>query len=362
MVLVLTLVLHFTMINTNTVLADENYESIITELIKLENDNNWDRYPDLWCDEQRDIFENLFIDDEFVESQNGILCVDTATINDIKEIEYKEIDGWNLVNDSDKYENIKYYVVEIDYKLKHEQFGFEEGINYRLIALGKENNDIKVLAVSEAPGSIVSNHFIKTNANNNTRAFNPGYSYDVAFNKKLPKSIKVYVSDEKTIYDISLTMYVKRVLPNEMVIYTSPIEALKAQVICIQQYAVWNTVYYSKYPNGGYNVMDTQSDQVYNYMYDQLEIEPRKKVDDAYAAVSTICMITKSNLALFESGYVKNKTYDTTPNIGKMYQDGAVKLANEGRKFNEILSGYYNNRVLHFGGNIEKIKFTACYK
>lgn len=360
--LAIAFVFKITMLNTNIVWANEDYEDIIRELIELENENKWKEYSSIWCESQRVIFENLFSDEDYINEKNGIMCVDSANIKEINELPENMKEDINIIDNNGIYTDIKYYFVEIDYSLNHEQFGFNEGINYRLIAVGKENSKVKILAVSEAPDKMVNDFETNIESNKYLRGFRPGYNYNTPFNKKLPKSIKVYVSDEGTIYNVPLTIYVKRVLPNEMKIYGTPMEALKAQAICIQQYAVWNTVYYSKYPNGGYNVLDTNGDQVYSYSYDALPIDPRKKVDDAYAAVSTICMVTKSNLALFESGYVENKSYDKTPNIGKMYQSGAIKLANEGRKFNEILNGYYNNRVLHYGGNIEQIKFVACYK
>lgn len=375
-------------------------QSIIRELVCVENSHQWDKYPDLWCEEEREFYKNILFDEKFVNERNGILCVDSAELYSIEQIDNIKVES--VIEDylySDRYRNVQSYMVGIDYRVDEVNNSFYNGINYRLIVVGEENFEIKILAVMELPeylldsgsedenkeiakniiearkegyvvdsdmGIVGSDNQKYTNSGNNsvvTYGFRPGYSHTTKFDLRYPSKIRIYCEDEKEIYELGFPIYTKRVLPNEMIISSTEPEALKAQVICIQQFAAWNTIYYSKYPNQGYDLTNTTKDQKYDhYTYDSLNNIYKKKVDDAYAAVKTLCMVTRTNNALFESGYVYNKDYDKTKSIAKMYQEGAAILAARGKDFRTILRGYFDNSILYTGSGNMRIDFAACHK
>lgn len=384
---------------------DSESDELIRQLIKTENEKNWDYYPQLWCDEEKNIFECLFHDEEFIEKREGILCVEAAELVSIENIASEYANRYISEYD-EEFEDVKAFLVGINYEVEHVNMSFFNGVNYRIIILGYEKGVLKVIAVREAEefllngnednidkqiasqvidermeGKIVDSDMqvvedytkeydsISSTKDNGIRlyGFRPGYSYTTKFNLRMPKEVRVLV--DGGISKVNFPMYVKRVLPREMIISSSEMEALKAQVICIQQYATWNTIYYQKYPNQGFDVKAGESDQDYSEdskdssrSYDGFTNPVyRKKVDDAYAAVKNICMVIKDTGALFESRYCESKEYNKDGGP-KMYQKGANILAAQGKNCFEILQGYYDNGKYPGYNSIQRIKFSACYK
>lgn len=81
-------------------------------------------------------------------------------------------------------------------------------------------------------------------------------------------------------------------MPNEWVISTTGAAALQAGVVTIQQYVVWNCIYYQKYPDYSYDLRASSGDQ--NYVagsYDSLATRYQTKIDEAYDAVGNIHMV-----------------------------------------------------------------------
>lgn len=382
---------------------DGESDELIRQLIKTENEKNWDYYPQLWCDEEKNIFECLFHDEEFIEKREGILCVEAAELVSIENIASEYANRYISEYD-EEFEDVKAFLVGINYEVEHVNMSFFNGVNYRIIILGYEKGVLKVIAVREAEefllngnednidkqiasqvidermeGKIVDSDMqvvedytkeydsISSTKDNGIRlyGFRPGYSYTKKFNLRMPKEVKVWVNNQ--VSTVSLWLYVKRVLPQEMVISTSEMEALKAQVVCIQQYAAWNTIYYKKYPNQGYDVKAGDQDQAYSEdindkkCYDTLQQVYKKKIDDAYAAAKNVCMVIKETGALFESRYCLNNSYNKDGGP-KMYQEGANKLAKEGKDYIKILEGYYDNGKYPGYNSRQRIAFSACHK
>ena len=400
--------------------SEDEAEELIYKLVELENDGKWDEYPDLWCEETKNTFKALFANEQYVSERTGILGVDSAEISSIEKISSEDL-MYFISEFVDEYSNIECYLTGIKYTTENVTKSFYNGVNYRLIVVGEENNTKKILAVMEAPeslldegiqsydkeiakdiidarkngyildsdmtvvdeyGTISENESESSNTDDSTAqlyGYNPGYSYDTVYNLRIPETIKVGIlceydesghstdlaPEDQYIEEVPMYMYIKRVLPRELQIDGCPMEALKAQVVCIQQYAIFNSVYFSKHPNTGYDLDNTPSDQAYDYYYDSFSSDYanyKTKVDDAYKAAYQICMVVKSTGALFESLYCENKTYNKNIGHGTLYQEGAVALANAGRTYLEILHGYYNNTMLYYNSPILEISFKALYK
>ncbi len=392
--------------------SDDETKELIYKLVELENNSRWDEYPNLWCEEKKNTFKALFSNEQHVSEKRGILGVNSAELNSIEKISNEEV--MRFINTLvEQYCNIECYLVGIDYTVEDVTKSFYNGVNYRLIVVGEENNIKRILSVMEAPEYLldegiqsynkqVAKNIIEArkegyildsdmsvvdeyekisensiiNGSAELYGYNPGYSYDTKYNLRIPESISIWVCydyDEKSylslkdcyIDDVAMHMYVRRVLPREMIIDNSPIEALKAQVVCIQQYAIWHVLYYSKYPNEGYDLKNTTDDQAYDYYYDSFlpnYTTYHNTVEDAYKSASRICMVVKSTGALFESLYCENKNSNYNLGYGTLYQEGAITLANLGRTYTEILHGYYNNTMLYNNSPILEISFKALYK
>ena len=396
------------------VMASEGEEAkeLIYKLIEMENNSNWDEYPNLWCEEKKYTFKALFSNERHISEKKGILGVNSAEIKSIEKIPNEEVMR-SISEIIEEYSHIECYLTGIDYTVENVTKSFYNGVNYRLIVVGEENAVKKILSVMEAPEylleegndsydkqvakdiiearregyimdsdmSIVGeyekvseNSFINGDAQ--LCGYNPGYNYNTKYNLRVPETINIWVSydydnhcklpaNKCYLDEVGLGIYVKRVLPREMVISTSPLEALKAQVVCIQQYAIWHVLYYSKYPNEGYDLTNTTNDQAYDKYYDTLWVysEYQKKVDSAYKAASPICMVIKSTGALFESLYCENKNSNKNLGYGTLYQEGAITLAGEyGRSYIDILKAYYNYTKLYPGSTNLEISFRALYK
>jgi hypothetical protein len=394
------------------ILADEldaDSRQLIETLVYYEDNKMWDEYPEIWVNQEKEIFRNLFSDEEYFLENKGVSNIESAKLVSLEIQNNSNVDKY--INEyKDIYENVSVYLAGIDYSVSEVSKSFYNGVNYRIILTGMEDDKLKIISVSEAPEELLSGSeeeskqlavavidkrkegyivdgdlslagsyiheysetIDDTISSIGTLGYNSGYNYNTKFDLYLPNEINLYRVDDGCTEKLSMPIYTKRVLSCEMTISTSGLEALKAQVICIQQYAAWNILYYSKYPNQGYDLKDTTADQVYcdnanctkhkNRVYDGLDDLYRTKADSAYAAVGNICMIIKSSGALFESRYCEDKTYNTDADP-KMYQKGAIELAANGKTCFEILRAYYN--CMHYpsyNNTLQYIEFRACYK
>lgn len=141
---------------------------------------------------------------------------------------------------------------------------------------------------------------------------------------------------------IGLYNYVKDVIPNEWTISTSGADSLEAGVVLIQQYAVWNVLYYQQYPDMGYDVRANTDDQTYvkDSYYDE-ELDPyRYKIDEAWSNACDLHMETAAG-NFYEAAYGTAKINKT------------ASLAEKGMSCTQILHELEDNTVTNHG-NINK--------
>ena len=171
---------------------------------------------------------------------------------------------------------------------------------------------------------------------------------------------KAIDNDGDGIIEVGKKVYLKNVLFCEMVVSeTNNKAALKAVMICAQEYALWNMRYFAKYPNLGYDVKDTPSDQKFVYgTYNSNEKVYRDKVDEVYEAVKDVHIHTGSNSSLFETGYVDTRSTDKD-SYGTLYQDRALSLSKQGYTYKKILKDAYDNSSQMGISNIGTISFSS---
>lgn len=213
---------------------------------------------------------------------------------------------------------------------------------------------------------IIEANFIENTINNvglgnvsiHPCGFVRGHVAETACNCYGRSTIDIYRTSTGKIETVSMGKYVKIVLNSEMVVSTSPKAALKAVTVCIHEFALWNQIYYAKYPDKGYDLKDSASDQRYDTSkWNNTGEDYKEIVRDVYNAVKNVHIHTGAYSSLFETGYVKNSSYDGD-DYGTLYQDGACKKARNGKNYKEILRDYYDYTKQYGINDIGKIKFA----
>lgn len=368
-------------------------EDVIREMVSLENTQSWNEFASCWVEEEKEEFNTLFNDSIYLQEKEGVICVTSAELYSLDEISAENVPAI-ILEDSrfDKFVEKKYYLAGIDYEVSDVSKYFYNGVNYRLVIMAKEDGEWKVAGRQDAAGLLegwqnnfdfaeilddenaivameirdarMAGYVIDSNMRTRnidgvvTYGYRPGYTATTGCPHSRPSTVKVRTGSSGNAYTSpSLEDYIKDVMPNEWVISTTGAAALQAGVVTIQQYAVWNSIYYQKYPDYAYDLRAGSGDQ--NYVagsYSNLASRYRTKIDDAYNAVGNIHMETGSNSSLFQSQYAStsgNYSY------GRLFQDEAKTMASDGYTYDQILSHFYNNTAQPGISNIGTVKFVS---
>lgn len=368
-------------------------EDVIREMVSLENTQSWNEFASCWVEEEKEEFNTLFNDSIYLQEKEGVICVTSAELYSLDEISAENVPAIILEDGRfDKFVKKKYYLAGIDYEVSDVSKYFYNGVNYRLIIMAKEDGEWKVARRQDAAGLLegwqnnfdfaeilddenaivameirdarMAGYVIDSNMCTRnidgvvTYGYRPGYTATTGCPHSRPSTVKVRTGSSGNAYTSpSLEDYIKDVMPNEWVISTTGAAALQAGVVTIQQYAVWNSIYYQKYPDYAYDLRAGSGDQ--NYVagsYSNLASRYRTKIDDAYNAVGNIHMETGSNSSLFQSQYAStsgNYSY------GRLFQDEAKTMASDGYTYDQILSHFYNNTAQPGISNIGTVKFVS---
>lgn len=368
-------------------------EDVIREMVSLENTQSWNEFASCWVEEEKEEFNTLFNDSIYLQEKEGVICVTSAELYSLDEISAENVPAIILEDGRfDKFVEKKYYLAGIDYEVSDVSKYFYNGVNYRLIIMAKEDGEWKVAGRQDAAGLLegrqnnfdfaeilddenaivameirdarMAGYVIDSNMCTRnidgvvTYGYRPGYTATTGCPHSRPSTVKVRTGSSGNAYTSpSLEDYIKDVMPNEWVISTTGAAALQAGVVTIQQYAVWNSIYYQKYPDYAYDLRAGSGDQ--NYVagsYSNLASRYRTKIDDAYNAVGNIHMETGSNSSLFQSQYAStsgNYSY------GRLFQDEAKTMASDGYTYDQILSHFYNNTAQPGISNIGTVKFVS---
>jgi hypothetical protein len=126
--------------------------SIILQHIEALNNHDWDKYISFEPTEAQQI-TRAFIENTVYRNQFlGIHNVESVSLHEIKELPNDFVAGLtNFSYYTDKYHEIHSYLVGMNFKVKKEDKYFYNGVNYRLMIVGKEQGEWKILENSIAP-------------------------------------------------------------------------------------------------------------------------------------------------------------------------------------------------------------------
>lgn len=166
----------------------------------------------------------------------------------------------------------------------------------------------------------------------------------------------------------SIKKIVRNAVPAEIQIDGTKPAAIKGQIIVAQEYLVWNTMCYKKYPDEDYAIKTgylksgafMTVDFAYGeHVYDSLATGYQNQISDAYTAVKKKHIHTKYG-SMFETGY-RDSSF-TSGGMGVYNQSHARKMAANGKTWKEILHRMYDNTAQYRLDNIGKVTFhDYCY-
>ena len=396
-------------------------ETLINNMIELQNKHKWQEMAGCWLSSIETEYLELFEDENSFINNVGICTVNSAKVDTISKINEDEITDIMRTMLPEGY-NSSYaiYFVGIDYEVNEVTEYFYNGINYRLAYVGYEDDELKILALTEVPidilvnlaegesldvallvsaarvdgyiidsdmsihgylsdevdkelevydknveslsesGNSVQNERLLRGVSMYASVVNCRSHYSVSTVKvKMTKSANISYYGTNGAVSIGMNTYIKNVIPKEIEISTYGVEAIKAQIICSKQYAVWYTKYQHKYSGLGYDLRDDSRDQNYVYnAYSNMDQVYRQKLDGCYSSVYRV-HVHKSNGQMFCTHYANSP--QSGWGFSYMVQTTAKKLGDANYSYQQILQNCFNNGVDDQGYSIGSIVF-ANYK
>ena len=143
--------------NNGVVRGAGSAEDVVYESVKAVDSHDIYGYIALQCDENKVDSENFFRGLDWDKDNDGIMCVDAASIYEIKEIPVNAADAFtSAYKYKEKYDDLAAFYVGIDYKVNNESKYFFIGVNFCLMIAGKENREWKIVEESDAPVEFLS--------------------------------------------------------------------------------------------------------------------------------------------------------------------------------------------------------------
>lgn len=168
----------------------------------------------------------------------------------------------------------------------------------------------------------------------------PYEATEIDFPEAYPGTITIYIVSEGRIVHDSFHLYVANVLSNEWTAYENdgwhgmPDEAFDAGTVATKQFGWWR-ILIPKYAGQGYDVKNTQADQVYVPGTDIASA-----ASESYNRMDTYA-IENSDGKMFLTEYRAGTYDDAGESDGYLYQNGAAYLAKRDYNALEILRYYY---------------------
>ena len=97
---------------------EELAQELIEKMIAIENEQEWDTFPELWCSAEKEDFIELFTSDYFLRDNLGVSTVRSAELISINEVSVDEIPG--VIKSGREYEwctEWKAFLVAVDYQV-----------------------------------------------------------------------------------------------------------------------------------------------------------------------------------------------------------------------------------------------------
>ena len=368
--------------------STDSYTKTIDAYIDSINQHNVSKLVSLFPADQQELLTLLYNNEENIQNKTGYLNIKTAKLVSLQEL---SLDSYAPFTSLEKYSvlygnTLKVYLVGKDCTVFDENKYNYNGINYSILLLAKEGNNIVIVEDAAVPLLLFDQLLQSKNANNvqdfqqarnvayartlgvitndegtileinNSESNFSGTNYignnfanypipiDNNYPHVRPQTIKVLLTNG-TIKTVDFNVYCKNVLPNEWY-STWPEESLKSGALCVKMVG-WYRVENPKY--NGYDITATDSDQTY------VENSSTIATSSAYNQLSNQSMhITiEQGGYLFYPAYLAGTAGQTgTSGSGTVLQHGTKKLAENGYDYKSILKYYYDGSSRTYGNTI----------
>ncbi len=338
---------------------DGDATQVVENAVSAIDRHDWDTFINLQCLDNQNDFKAFLKSDANRSNYLGLFNIKSAKIKETKQLPIQSVGMYTDISSyEEKYQGLKVYLIGIDYDVFEENQYYFEGVNYRLVVVGKENSDWRIVEAQDAPieslipagygfgsrdeqkslkieyakrnGLFIDSkgNTIKTNSSKLTSKANTISSYSV------PYTIRVYRVSQQVTQEINFEYYCKNVLPNEW-ISSWPAESLKAGAEAVKMYG-WYHVLHPKWPGLNADVKDTTADQVYKY---------GTATTATTNAVNNVNGVGLQNSSgnIFEAQYLAGNSGSAgTQHSGKMSQYGTKYLAQNGKNYLYMCHYYYD--------------------
>jgi hypothetical protein len=353
----------------------KNTETVIQELFTYVNQQNWQSYLDLLAKVNQDDMKLFLNNSDNKKNGIGLFNIKTAKVEEIQFLPDNVVSSFTKLSQyKDEYNEVESFLVGIYFEVKNENKYYFNGVNYRLVVVGKENNAWKVIEISDAPierliplGYGFNNENEKKalkivqerikgniiNSTGETIKINKASYRDIQLEKGLypndiqeeialkaiddhnrPDNVRVYRTSLGYTQTVELYYYVKNVLPNEW-IGSWPDESLRVGAMDVKMYG-WYHVYHPKWPALNADVKDNNEDQTY---------VPNSEYTKCTTAINYVGGIGLENSDgdVFEAQYLAGSYGTSGQYSGKVNQWGTKYWADKGTKtYMQMLHYYYD--------------------
>lgn len=136
----------------HTSAAEMTAQDVVYETIKAIDDHDLSSFINLQCEANKADYQTFFRGLDWDKDNDGLMCIKTASISEIKELPVAEVTGFTSVDKyEDIYDDLAAFYAGINYTVKEESKYYFNGVNYRIIITGKENGQWKIVEISDAP-------------------------------------------------------------------------------------------------------------------------------------------------------------------------------------------------------------------
>ncbi len=366
---------------------EELAQELIEKMIAIENEQEWDAFPELWCSAEKEDFIELFTSDYFLRDNLGVSTVRSAELISINEVSVDEIPG--VIKSGREYEwctEWKAFLVAVDYQVAEVNGYFYNGVNYSIVAVGKEDGEWKIIARTMPSLELLNSLPIVLDAEGNNsvavaleirHAREHGLLLDSNMEivdnlAKERDAVDLYNACKKrraghtcahveyaTIrvkgYEtpIDFDEYIKVNLFSELHVSYKADQAFMAHMIAAKQVAMYTAYYQSLYVSQGYDI--TSNEQA--YLPSKWDERYGDYVDELYDAIKHLHIETEDNKTFFPHYAL---TQEDLEDIGEpgMIQEEIVEL---NIPFDKILKKYYNRITTDhiYTGDIQLVAYAG---
>lgn len=141
-------------------------EKVITDMVAAVKEKNWNTFTNLMCSSEQEYYNYYFSNDSY---NNGIKQVENISVTDLYEIDSSLVeselleDEYSILSESN---NIQTYIVALDCETNIENQYFFDGINYFLIVLAEENEEMKIVQFNRPSLEILDDIVVPTLSEN----------------------------------------------------------------------------------------------------------------------------------------------------------------------------------------------------